>query len=760
MTRPLIVWMGLGLFGAAWTQAQTSPAPKGTPDNKDLLRREAIVVVTASKTEQSLADVPATMSVLTSETIAASTAQNCGDLMRMVPGINVVQLSARDVNLSSRQASGPLPNSQLALLDGRSIYLDFFGVILWDYVPSDLSEIKQIEAVSGPVSAIWGANAATGVINIVTKSPRESAGTSVSLSGGLFSRHAGDSLNLDPGGQWGAYARIARAPNPRWSYKISASLYHSDPFARPAGTVPMDRHPLLEDIAIGGGQFAAMQFKNTGTRQPKLDARVDRELAGGARLALSSGIAGTSGIIHTGIGPFDMQRGSYMAYQRAAYSRGNLRLAAFVNWVDTRAPSLMLLDAATGTPIQLDFKTRTFDIEAGHSRLLGQHHLLTYGGNARRNVFDITIAPKGRDRSEIGAYVQDEIYTTRFRLSIGGRVDKFGNLSDPVFSPRLAALYKLTEAHTVRASFNQAFRAPSLLNNYLDLTIQALDGLWPICASAPMLCANPALLPRAVPLGPRAIGSEIAREINPALPTLKEEGLTAYELAYDGSFNKRTSVRVAAYINITNNNVNFVADPETLTNAGLPAFYSSQYPPPGWPFPASLLDMPAFRAALFDRIPATNAYLNLGRFRNRGIELTLQHALRAGFTANLNYSWQETPKALTADPGQLPFPTAELSLPPSHRLNASVQMDRGRLLGSLSVHYVSRTFWNDVMPTMGFEGYTDAYALANASIGLRFPRQHLTVSLKGTNLLNQEIRQHLFGDILKRGLMAEARCAF
>src|SRR5687768_4550652 len=188
------------------------------------------VVVTASKAESSLVNAPATMSVVSSETIETSPAQNYGDLLRSVPGLNVIQMSARDINMTSRQGTSTLSNSQLALLDGRSIYLDFFGLILWDFVPSNPSDIKQIEVVRGPASAVWGANALTGVVNIITKTPRESPGGSVTLSAGTFDREDGD------GGQsWGASASYSAAPNDRWSYRIAGGYFESDAYSRPTG---------------------------------------------------------------------------------------------------------------------------------------------------------------------------------------------------------------------------------------------------------------------------------------------------------------------------------------------------------------------------------------------------------------------------------------------------------------------------------------------------------------------------------------------
>ena len=60
---------------------------------------------------------------------------NYGDLLRSVPGVNVTQISARDVNVTSRAATGSLATSQLAVLDGRSLYQDFFGFTMWDFMP-------------------------------------------------------------------------------------------------------------------------------------------------------------------------------------------------------------------------------------------------------------------------------------------------------------------------------------------------------------------------------------------------------------------------------------------------------------------------------------------------------------------------------------------------------------------------------------------------------------------------------------------------
>src|SRR5205814_819168 len=146
------------------------------------------------------------------------------------------------------------------------------------------------------------------------------------------------------------------------------------------------------------------------------------------------------------------------------------------------------------------------------------------------------------NRTELGAYVQDEIFVDRFRFTLGGRVDKFGNLSDPVFSPRLAATFKPTANHAVRVSFNRAFRSPSVTNNYLDINIVVPTDLRPLVATP-------------FPLTVRAVGSRLPIGAV-AQNELVEESLTAYEVAYDATI-RRTRFGAAFFVNDVDNQINF-----------------------------------------------------------------------------------------------------------------------------------------------------------------------------------------------------------
>lgn len=713
--------------------------------------RSEMVVVSASRTQVALIDAPATMSVISSDVLASTPAQNYGDILRSVPGINVIQLSARDVNITNRQATSTLSNTQLVLLDGRSIYLDFFGMVLWDFLPSNLNDIKQIEVVRGPASAVWGANALTGAVNVITKSPRESVGASATISAGGFNRSGGSRAADGAGYLFTGNATLAHAPNDVWSYRISAGYFNSDPMSRPTGRIPVIPDPRSPGSFVGGATYPidgsgpiGSAFENQGTSQPKFDARVDQELSQG-RITYQGGVAGTSGTVYAGIGPFDIQSGSYMGYGKVNYSRQGLKVNFFGNFVDAEAPNLLLPDPLTGRPLILNFSTQTYDFEVSDTVVAARQHVLTFGGNARRNNFEITLAPAAEDRNEFGAYLQDDIFLDRVRLNLGARVDKFGNLEDPVFSPRLSATFKPAPDHAVRVSYNRAFRSPSVINNYLNLsivTLRDLSGLAPLLP-APLqpLVATP------FPLIVGAIGSKLPLA-GRAQAELTETSLDAYEVSYTGTFMDRATISASFYVNNLHDDINFVQLPATADP------YTSSAPPPGWLLPPQILDLLALRGIFLPRTAFT--YLNLGPLRQKGIELSLDQRITDSVSAFANYSWQDDPEVLE-DPN--PYPAQELALPPTNRFNAGVNFNSAKYLGSFSVNYSDEAFWSDVL-TSPYHGFTDAYAMVNGSFGVKWMGGRLTTAVKGTNILNEEIRQHVFGDIIRASVVGEIKVTY
>jgi iron complex outermembrane receptor protein len=702
--------LALALPASAQQPAAPQPAPADQAQDPDHpVSFEEQIVVTASRTDQQLVNAPASVSVITNETIQNTPATNMGDLLRAVPGINISQLTARDVNITTRGATSTLATSQLALVDGRSVYLDFFGMVMWDLVPTNPSEIKQIEVIRGPASAVWGANAMTGVVNVITLSPRELAATgrgeSLTIGAGFFDRDA-TGVDNGTGGLFYVNGTHAQAVNDKWAYKLSAGYFSQDPLPRPTGTIPNSFNTPYPP------------YTNKGTAQPKFDARVDYALDNSATLVFSGGVAGTEGMIHSGIGPFDVDSGSTLTYFSGRYQKGGRRIAFFTNILNGDATNLLSRDLS-GQFLPLIFDTKTFDIEASDLRTLGSRHILTYGGNYRHNSFDISIAPNGDNRNEGGAYAQDEIFLSdRFRWVIGGRVDKFSSIDNAVFSPRTTFMYKPSLNQTFRVSFNRAFRAPSFINNNLDVVL---------LNQANLSAISPALSAFVFPF--RAVGN----------PDLKQESMTAYEIGYTGVLNRRATVTAAVYWNTTDDGIFF-------TQAGR---YTATNPPVTWPpqiptFVLNLIPPPG--------LPSLFTYQNLGTVHDKGIELGVDAVVNRYLSVFTNYSYQ-------ADPDVEGFDPSEINFPANNKFNIGFNGNYERYFGNLSVNYTDSAYWQDVLDQR-YAGTTDAFTLVNLGLGVKWSQDRLVTSLKINNLLNSEVQQHIFGDIIKRQVVGEVRYSF
>ncbi len=701
--------------GAAPTASGGPAQPPGNDPDAPAPYEET-VVVSGSRAEEKLVNTPVTMTVIGAQQIERATSPNFAELLRSVPGLNITQTSARDINVTSRAPTGTLATGQLALLDGRSLYQDFFGFVMWDFLPVNLNEIKQVEVIRGPASAVWGANAVNGVINVITKTPREMLGTTATFGLGTFARAGGE----DAGSLWYLSGTHAAAINDRWAFKLSAGGFSQDPLSRPTGIIKGS--PVSPRTPLGTPYPA---YTNSGTSQPKFDGRLDYDYEDGRRLSFTGGVAGTEGIMHSGIGPFDIESGTIMSYGRVNFSRKRLRAAAFVQSLDGDATNLIARGPLGGF-IPFQFKTNTADLEISDLRTFASRHVVSYGGNLRRNAFDLSIAPESENRTEFGVYGQDEIFLSQhFRATVGARVDRFDYLDSFVLSPRAALLIKPRENHTLRVSYNRAYRSPSVINNFLGTTLTE---------PLPLGAINPAL----APLGNYLIPIRVEGN-----PDLEETLLDAYELGYTGVIGGRTVLSAAIYLNKTKNDIFFTE------NVG--QRWTASNPPPNFAFGR----LPAAAIALIAPagLPASFTYRNFGKTTQKGLELGIDTSLNRNVSFFTNYSFQ-------AEPEPDGFDISELNLPAKNRFNAGTSLSYGRVLGNLSVSYSDGAFWQDVLDDR-YHGATDPYTLVNAGVGVRWGADdRITTSVKVTNLANQSIMQHVFGDITRRQIAGELRVHF
>jgi iron complex outermembrane recepter protein len=172
--------------GVAWGQPQQPATPSQSRDLtqvsiENLMNME---VTSVSKKEQKMSQVAAAIFVITQEEIRRSGATNIPDLLRMVPGLDVAQISASTWAISARGFNSEFANKLLVLLDGRAVYTPLFGGVYWDTQDVPLEDIERIEVIRGTGGTVWGANAVNGVINVITKSAADTQGGLITAGGG------------------------------------------------------------------------------------------------------------------------------------------------------------------------------------------------------------------------------------------------------------------------------------------------------------------------------------------------------------------------------------------------------------------------------------------------------------------------------------------------------------------------------------------------------------------------------------------------
>lgn len=165
----------------------SNAAAQGSLDDLSELSFESLgeIVTSVSKKPEPAFQAPAAIYVITQEDIRQSGMTAIPELLRMVPGLQVSRGDSYGWTVTSRGfTDSGFGNKLLVLMDGRSLYTPLFSGMYWDTQDTILDDIDRIEIIRGPGATLWGANAVNGVINIITKSSKETQNTLVSFGAG------------------------------------------------------------------------------------------------------------------------------------------------------------------------------------------------------------------------------------------------------------------------------------------------------------------------------------------------------------------------------------------------------------------------------------------------------------------------------------------------------------------------------------------------------------------------------------------------
>ena len=408
----------------------------------ELIKEEETVSI-AARRDQPISQAPSNVYVITDEDIRMSGAIDIPTLLRRIPGMEVMQTSGADFNVSVRGDNQTSANKLLVMVDGRSIYNDVQGTVHWRLLPVTLPEIKRIEVLKGPASAVWGFNAFDGVINIITKSPEEIKGTTLQFGGGSYGTIMASAIQAGTVDKFGYRLSIGHNQNASWN-NSSALAFRDNLFN------VLTEYALSADskIKVAGG------LVDSNASNPNVSQDVTSS-----------------------------QKPS-QGYAHLEYERPDFFVRAFWNLynnssINTFFPPLPLTYTAGDGSSTSMFTANTYNIDVQHSVGLFAGNRFTYGVNYRLNTLSSNDIAQYTSENRLGFFVQDEWkVATPFTVVAGVRYD-LDTFISPTISPRVSLFYTPSNDHTFRISGSVAYRPPTMLEKRANAFVNTTPPLPP-----------------------------------------------------------------------------------------------------------------------------------------------------------------------------------------------------------------------------------------------------------------------------------------
>lgn len=417
------------------------------------------VTVSASRRAERAIEAPAAVHAVSRNDIVARPALTAIEHLQAVPALDIINTGINGSRWALRGFNQSFSSRLLTLCDHRIANLPGLRLNNPELVPPSGEDLERIEVLEGPGSALYGPNAAGGVVHYLTRSPFDAPGTTVSVGTGERD------LRL-------ASFRHAGTPAGTIGYKLSGAYHQGTDWAFDDPAEP-DTLTLGRDSPEGRTVLSQpfLNDRDYDTSKLTVDGRVDYRPAEKVTAVLAAGYSRVDEIALTSTGSSRLD-GWSLGYGQGRLFYGNLFAQAFFN----RNNAGDSYNLRTGN-ILLDNSTQ-FVTQVQHAvTVAGGRQRFDYGIDVLLTRPDSRGTIYGRneeddDLDEVGYYLQSETdLSARFKLLAAGRIDHNNRLPDAVLSPRAALLFRPAANHTVRLTYNRAFEMPPAVELYADLNL-------------------------------------------------------------------------------------------------------------------------------------------------------------------------------------------------------------------------------------------------------------------------------------------------
>lgn len=399
-------------------------------------------VTSVSRKEQRLGDTAAAIHVITQDDIERSGATTLPDVLALAPGVEVAQINSHTYSVTIRGFGGQWSDKLLVLVDGRPVYTETYGGVYWDMQGLMLEDIERIEVIRGPGASVWGTNAVNGVINIISKSARDTRG-------GLVSALAGKEEKGAVAGRYGFEA------GKHGHLRLYAKGQKQDDGLLPDGSDAHDDY-----------------------RSTRAGFRGDWDLPSGDRLT----VLGNAQHSRFDITSFDPSS-TFLPLGALAGSTGEGRgHDLLTRWTRTlslssEATLQLYYDHAERREF-VDLVEDHLDLDVQHRFSPAEDHELTWGLGARyrsddiANAEHVSISPNASSDMLYSLFLQDEIRLAHdaYRLTLGSKFEH-NAYSGWEILPSARLLWNLDPRHKLWAAVSRAARTSMRVDRDVDIRV-------------------------------------------------------------------------------------------------------------------------------------------------------------------------------------------------------------------------------------------------------------------------------------------------
>lgn len=412
------------------------------------------VVVTATRTEQTVKETPASVEVITRKDIEIMGAESVVSALKLALNLNLAEAGMTGNQVSLR---GMNTNQSLILVDGRRMAGEDTGTTanVYELNRININNVERIEIVRGPVSSMYGSDALGGVINIIMRKPDKQQST-IGLANSSRQQNASYHFDFGKQDKWAWSMDTLFTDIKKTERSDSTNMYGPRQFYNLSGTL---------DLAEG---------KNIDVFYERMSEH------------LKSGFTDNSRDL------YNNTRNSYGLNYRGQTARGNYEFRTYYNELEKNNDTVL----DTGTYSDYDRANyKTWVVDGKNTLRLEKNHVLTYGGEYRSSEYRGTRLEDNGDNTSIiiehgiskpiseknikyqAAYVQDEwMLSDKLLLIPSLRFDDSNKFEDNI-SPKLGMTYKFVDNFRLKSNFGKGFKAPSISELYMKMTHRPIPGM-------------------------------------------------------------------------------------------------------------------------------------------------------------------------------------------------------------------------------------------------------------------------------------------